>query len=114
MMKRLNEIRIIGRVTQAGEIKPTANNLLYKFSIAVDGKKTSFFNVIAWDKTATSCSKLLSKGKAVYIEGYLKQNTWKDKETGANRSIVGIVANYVELVESDNKDKKSCKTETLS
>ena len=42
MMKRLNEIRIIGRVAQVGEIKPTANNLLYKFSIAVDGKKTSF------------------------------------------------------------------------
>ncbi|MFA4871295.1 MAG: single-stranded DNA-binding protein [Pedobacter sp.] len=114
-MGKINEIHIIGRVSQSGEIKPTANNLLYKFSIAVDGgkgKPSSFFNITAWDKMAEECSNIITKGAVVYVEGYLKQDTWKDKTTGANRSTVGIVATHVEL-EEDGKGQTQQKAEEL-
>jgi single-strand DNA-binding protein len=56
------------------------------FSVAVsDGfgeyKKTIWFRITTWEKTAESCNSYLKKGSSVLIEGRLTP----DKETGAPR-----------------------------
>jgi single-strand DNA-binding protein len=93
-----------GRLTRDPEVTfTTSQKQVCKFSIAVNGMKkedpndTSFFNVVAWNKTAEMCGQYLKKGSAVIVQGRLKQSRFTDKN-GQNRSSVDIVANTVQFV----------------
>ena len=45
-------------------------------------------------------AKYLSKGRPVFIEGRLKLDTWQDKESGQNRSKLGVVIETFQFVDS--------------
>ncbi len=55
-------------------------------------------DVEAWGKSADNITKFFSKGKAIYIEGSLKLDTWDDKTTGAKRSKHKIVLEKFEFI----------------
>jgi single-stranded DNA-binding protein len=38
------------------------------------------------------------------VTGRLQQDKWEDKETGAKRSKVGVVANTIEIIDWPEKD----------
>ena len=50
-----------------------------------------------WGKTAENLKPYLVKGTQVAVQGYLKQDRWKD-QSGQNRSSVGIVSENIQLV----------------
>ena len=106
-MADINALTIVGRLTKDVELSFTSNNntALAKFSIAVNefkggGKpdEVSYFDVTVWGKMAEICNQYIGKGKQVVINGRLKQDTWKDKTSGDNRSKVTIIAQNVQFV----------------
>lgn len=51
--------------------------------VTKDGRKqdsTEYHDLVAWAKLADICSQYLTKGKLVYVEGYLKTRSWDTPE----------------------------------
>jgi single-stranded DNA-binding protein len=53
--------------------------------------------VVVWGKKAEVCSKYLSKGRQVFVEGRLQTRTWDDKD-GNKRYTTEIIANDVQFL----------------
>ncbi len=58
---------------------------------------TEWHNVVVWGKQAENCSRFLSKGRQVFVEGRIQTRKWQDKE-GRDRYTTEIVANNVQFV----------------
>ncbi len=103
----INHVVIVGRLTRDPDLSYTqSGSAVCRFSVAVNRSSgpaaegqddtTSFFNVVAWNKTAELCKEFLSKGKQVGIDGRLQQRRWSGTD-GAKRSSVEIVASNVQF-----------------
>ena len=110
-MTDINNVTIIGRLTRdCGQQEfqyLQSGTAVARISIAVNRSKkqgdqwvdeASFFDVVIFGKPAENLHPYLQKGKQIAIKGYLKQDRWKDKQTGENRSRVSIVADEVQLI----------------
>ncbi len=111
----LNSVNIMGNLTRDPELKYTpsgkavcslsiANNRVY----SKDGEKTtdvSFFDVDVWGATAENCSKYLSKGSGIIVEGRLKQDRWE--KDGKTQSRVRISALNVHFMPKKRDDASS-------
>ncbi|MDU3949925.1 MAG: single-stranded DNA-binding protein [Staphylococcus epidermidis] len=75
---------LTGRITKDLELKQAGQTQVTNFSMAVDNpfKKddTSFFDIVAFGKTAQLLNDYCGKGSKVLIEGNLKQDRFQDKE----------------------------------
>ncbi len=97
MSNDINRIIISGRIVRdptKNEVK-TQNGVttVLNFSIANQtfrSNEGSFFDCVFWGKRAEFFSNKLLKGLPVLIEGELRQDRWKDKNTSENRSRVVI------------------------
>lgn len=65
---------------------------------------TSFFDIVAFGKTAQLLNDYCGKGSKVLIEGNLKQDRFQDKE-GNNRSVVRVIANRIEFLDSKGNNQ---------
>ncbi|MFO3694441.1 single-stranded DNA-binding protein, partial [Staphylococcus felis] len=78
------------------------------FAMAVDNpfKKddTSFFEIVAFGKTAELLNNYCGKGSKILIEGNLKQDRFEDKN-GNNRSVVRVIANRIEFLDNKNDNQ---------
>ncbi len=102
-MPSYNRVILMGNLARDPEIRQAQNGTFVgKSAIAVnervpDGQggwkdEASFFNFVLFGKQAESFGKNFQKGKAILIEGRLREDRWQDKETGQNRSKVEVVA----------------------
>jgi single-strand DNA-binding protein len=107
-MAYLNKIFLMGNLTRDPELKFTPQGqAIAKFSIAVnrsfkgsDGemkKQTDFFNIIVWGKQGENCSKYLSKGRPVHIEGRLQNRSYETQDK-QKRTVTEIVADNVQFL----------------
>ena len=103
-----NRVMLAGNLTRDPEVKSLANETaVANFGIAMNRKfkdkegqlkeEVTFADVEAWGKTAELVGQYLVKGKGCFIEGRLKLDTWDDKDTGAKRSRLKIVADSVQF-----------------
>lgn len=103
-----NSVILTGRITKDLELKQAGQTQVTNFSMAVDNpfKKddASFFDIVAFGKTAELLNNYCGKGSKILIEGNLKQDRFQDKE-GNNRSVVRVIANRVEFL--DNKGQSN-------
>ena len=53
--------------------------------------ETTFVDVDAFGKQAESLGQYMQKGRPILIEGRLKLDQWEDKNTGQNRSKLGVI-----------------------
>jgi single-strand DNA-binding protein len=60
-------------------------------------ERTEWHRVIVWGKQGENCSKFLSKGRQVYVEGRLQTRSWEDKE-GNKRYTTEVIANDVRFL----------------
>lgn len=73
-------IIVVGNLGRDPEMRYTPNGqAVTSFSVAVsdgfgDRKKTIWFRVSTWDKTAETCNNYLKKGSKVVVEGRLSAN----------------------------------------
>ena len=101
-MYSLNRATIIGNVTQDPDVRqiPSGQSVC-NFSVATnrawtsaDGQKqevAEFHNIVAWRKLADICGQYLSKGRKVYVDGYLQTRSWEGQD-GVKRYRTEIVA----------------------
>ena len=99
---------LTGRITKDLELKQAGQTTVTNFSLAVDNPfkrdDTSFFDVVAFGKTAELLNNYCGKGSKILVEGNLKQDRFTDKE-GNNRSVVRVVANRVEFLDSKGSNQ---------
>lgn len=105
-----NIVVITGRITKDLVLKQAGQTQVTNFSMAVDNpfKKddTSFFDVVAFGKTAELLNNYCGKGSKIGVEGTLKQDRFTDKE-GNNRSVVRINANRIEFMDSKGSNQSN-------
>ena len=111
-MANLNKVMIIGNLTADPEVRTTPRgNTVAELRLAVnrvssgpnDGERreeTTYLDVTCWGRTAEIAGQYLAKGRPVFIEGRLQQDTWEDKQTGQKRSKIRIVAENMQLLGS--------------
>lgn len=111
-MANLNKVMIIGNLTADPEVRTTPRGTpLTELRLAVNRvssgagegerrEETTFLDVTCWGRTAEIAAQYLAKGRPVFIEGRLQQDTWEDKQTGQRRSRIRIVAENMQLLGS--------------
>ncbi len=101
-MRSINKVILIGNLTRDPEMRRTPNEqYVATFGMATnrewmtkDGRKqasSEFHDVVCWGRLAEIANQFLKKGKAVYVEGYLKTRSWDDA-TGIKKFRTEIVA----------------------
>jgi single-strand DNA-binding protein len=60
-------------------------------------ERTEWHRVVVWGKRAEICSKYLSKGRQVYVEGRIQTRSYDDKD-GNKRYITEIIAADVQFL----------------
>lgn len=121
----LNKVMIIGRLTRDPEARTTpqgtavttfgvATGRVWKDQQGTQQEKTEFHNVVAWRRLAEIVAQYLTKGRQVYIEGYLQTQSWDDKTSGQKRYRTEIVAENMIMLgsKSDGGMKMSSGTAT--
>jgi len=97
----LNRVMLVGNLTRDPELKYTpAGTAICTFGLATNRSWTTskgdqreevqYHRIVAWQKLAELCGKLLNKGSKVYIEGRLTYRTFTGRD-GAQRTIAEIV-----------------------
>jgi len=99
--RSLNRVLLIGNLTRDPELKYTPNGTaVCTFGVATNRSWTTadgqtkedvqYHRIVAWQKLAELCSKLLNKGKKVYLEGRLTYRSFTGKDN-QEKSITEIV-----------------------
>lgn len=111
-MLELNKVLLVGNLTRDPEMKYLpSGTAIADLSVAINRRgfdrgsgerkdETVFIDVTAWEKQAEFCKNYLSKGRAIYVEGRLKQDKWEDKQTGQTRSKITVVAERIQFADS--------------
>lgn len=110
--RSLNRVILIGNLTRDPELKYTpAGTAVCTFGIATNRSWTTadgstkdevqYHRIVAWQKLAELCGKLLTKGRKVYLEGRLTYRSFTGKD-GQQKSITEIVLDDF-IVFSDGK-----------
>jgi len=105
-MADINRVVLVGRLTRDAELKYTAaGQAVCKFSVAVNRRRkngdqwedeVNYFDVVLWGRQGESLNQYLVKGKAIGIDGELRQDRWQ--QDGQNRSKIEIVAGNIQLL----------------
>lgn len=106
MARSFNQVILMGNLTRDPELRQTPNGTsVTSFSLALnrsykgaDGnwqEATDYIDVVAWGPLGERVSQYLSKGRPCLVNGRLQSRSWEDKESGAKRSKVEVVAQDV-------------------
>lgn len=110
MAGTVNKVILVGRLGKDPETRSVAGGqTVTTFSIATDetwtdrsGEKqsrTDWHNIVAWGKLGDICGQYLKKGKLVYIEGSIRNESWEDKESGQKRTATKINAAQMQMLD---------------
>lgn len=99
--RSLNRVTLIGNLTRDPELKYTpTGTAVCTFGVATNRswttaegqtrEDTQFHRIVAWQKLAELCAKLLTKGRKIYLEGRIVYRSFTGKD-GQQRSITEIV-----------------------
>lgn len=119
--RSLNRIVLIGNLTRDPELKYTpAGTAVCTFGIATNRSWTTndgqtkedvqYHRVVAWQKLAELCGKLLNKGRKVFVEGRMTYRTFTGKD-GIQRTIAEIVLDDFIVFGEGRKMMESPETE---
>ena len=110
----MNKYLAIGNLTKNPECRDAGQSKVCSFSLAINeyyytnGKKnqtTTYIDVETWNKQAENCTKFLTKGKKVAIEGKLKMNSWE--KNGQKYNKLFCVADRVHFLGSEESESGS-------
>ena len=107
-MTSFNKVILMGNLTRDPEVRYTPNgSAVASFAIAVNRKykqgdetkeEVSYIDIVVFGKQAENCGQYINKGDSVLIDGRLQQRRWDDKDTGAKRSKIEVVAQAVNFM----------------
>lgn len=112
-MASLNKVFLIGNLTREPALRFTPGGAAVgEFGLAVnrrftvngqDKEETCFVDIVVWGKQAENCNRFLTKGASAFIEGRLQLDQWDDKESGAKRSRLRVIAERVQFMSRSEK-----------
>jgi single-strand DNA-binding protein len=116
-MRDYNKVILMGNLAQDPEMKTTAGSKqVTNFTIACnrswtgpegqESSEVSFIDCEIWGKAAKTIADHFSKGRPIFVEGRLKQETWTNKETQKKQSRLRVVVENFNFIDS----KKSSDT----
>lgn len=120
-MASLNRVCLVGNLTRDVETRQAGETTIASLRIAVnerrkvDGEWTeqpNYFDVDVFGKQAENAAEYLSKGRQVAIDGRLRWREWEDKDSGAKRQAVSIVAESVQFIGSRDSGNQSEKPDS--
>ncbi len=88
----MNNITVTGNVGQPPELRVTPSGMaVLDFTVASttgkdDKKKTSWFNVVCFGKTAENVAATISKGDSVIVVGRMEQDEYTKKDGSKGKS----------------------------
>lgn len=104
----MNIVTLTGNLTHDPEVKYTpGGRAVCEVSIAINDRKkirdewqdvTTYVDVTLWGRTAENAGQYLTKGRKIAVVGKLTQDSWKDKETGKQRTKLKVTADTVEFL----------------
>ena len=105
----VNKVTLAGRLTRDPETRYTnsgtaitdislAVSRFYKNEAGETRDETDFIDVTAFGRSAEIIQKHLHKGNPLFVEGRLKLDQWDDKQTGAKRSKLKVIAESMQFV----------------
>src|SRR5271154_3820722 len=101
---------VIGHLGQKPELRyiPTSGAAVTAFSVATNDvfldkqgqkqERVEWHNIVVFGKLAETCSKYLSKGRQIYVEGRLHTREFESKNGGSKRQRAKIVAQRVQFL----------------
>lgn len=105
--KSINKVMLLGNLTRDPELKYTPKGtavctmgLATNRTWVVDGQSkddVQYHNLVAWNKLAELCGKLLSKGKKIYIEGRLSYREYTGKDGVARKTTEIVIDDFILL-----------------
>lgn len=110
MASSINRVCISGNLTRDPELRQTQSGTqVLSMGVAVNerakdpqtgewGDRPSFVDVTVWGNRAQALAGFLRKGTHVAVSGRLRQDRWQDRQTGENRSRIGVVADEVDVM----------------
>jgi single-strand DNA-binding protein len=105
----INRVIITGNLTRDPELRSLASgNSVCSLRVACNGRRRNpstqewedqpnYFDVTVWGAQGENCSRYLSKGRPIAVDGRLQWREWTDKE-GQKRQSVDIVADSVQFL----------------
>ncbi len=101
---------LIGNLTRDPELRYTPQGTgVITFSIATNRQwktesgdqkdEAEFHRIVAWDKLAEICAKMLFKGTRCYVEGRLQTRSWQAQD-GAQKQTTEIVISDMIVLDS--------------
>ena len=104
----MNKVILIGnlaadpesRTTQSGIAQCTLRLAVQRrFANQQGVREADFFNIVCWRQTAEFCSRYLSKGRKIAVEGSLQTRSY-DAQDGSKRYVTEVIADNVEFCDS--------------
>lgn len=107
-MSSVNRVFLLGNLTREPDLRHTqsgmsvtdlglAVNERYRNKAGEDVETTCFVDVVAWGRQAEACTRYLSKGAPVMVEGRLQLDTW-ETDAGEKRSRIRVRADRVQFL----------------
>lgn len=97
----MNDIKLLGRLTHAPEVKTSAGGRNYTwFTVAVprrnDKQEADFIRCVAFDKLASAINQYCGKGRQVLVQGRLQvSSTNKNNETKYYHTVVAHATHFL-------------------
>ena len=113
VMAGLNKVMVIGRIGQDPEVRYFQDGTaVCNMSVATSQEwkdkntgekreKTEWHRVTAFRKLAEVCGQYLSKGRQIYVEGYLQTRKWE--KDGQTHYTTEVIANEVQFLGGKNE-----------
>jgi single-strand DNA-binding protein len=95
----MNNVTMIGRLTEEPNLKHVGDRAICEMRIAVDNGRhpTTYIDVAAFDGQAYTCAEYLGKGRQVGVTGKLALDEWRD--AGGRRHQRYKVIGHVQFLE---------------
>jgi single-strand DNA-binding protein len=114
----LNKFIGIGNLTKDPEFREFSEEkcvcvLSVAINIGKDDKSPLYIDVQYWNNLARNCSKYLSKGRKVFVEGRLSINSWVGKD-GTKKQKMFCKGDVINFLNSENRETKPSTKEAES
>lgn len=113
----INSVTISGNIVREPELKQTRSGAsVLAFSVAVNERRkngdqwedyANFIDCTMFGSRAEKMAQYLHKGTKVSIQGKVHQDRWQDKQTGANRSRIGVLVDQIEFMSRGNGQRQA-------
>lgn len=106
MAQDINQVVLVGRLTNDIELKQSQSVTIASFNLAVNGYKdqTDFIRCTAFNKTAEILNQYAHKGSRIGVTGRIHAYSY-DKQDGSKAYVTEVTINSVQLLDSKHDNQ---------